>query len=173
LKTLVIPRSVQVIEACALAGCSALPLITFEAGSQLRELQRAAISSCAIRRIDLPRSLQIIGGCCFERCGSLQAVTFETDSVLREIGAMAFAGCNRLTAISIPPLVNALLQDTFSGCTGLTDVTFEGELALQDLDKNAFIGARLDFVHIPANTTFPAFVVIPENCQIVTPQALV
>jgi hypothetical protein len=46
------------------------------------------------------------------------------------IGSSAFAGCQRLTTVTIPPHVTRIGKDAFSGCKNLADVTILGDVAV-------------------------------------------
>ena len=47
-------------------------------------------------------------------------------SPVTSIGEWAFAGCDRLTSVTIPSSVTTIGDSAFSGCWSLTFVTFEG-----------------------------------------------
>ena len=143
LKAIVIPASVETIEAAAFANCSSLATVTFEKGSQLKIIggsyyesySYGAFSGCPITSIEIPASVKTIEARAFEGCSSLATVTFEKGSRLKTIGGSyddnnyhnsygAFHRCP-ITSIEIPASVETIEAVAFKGCSKLTTITFE------------------------------------------------
>ena len=136
LTSIVIPASVETIEAAAFKGCSSLATVTFENGSQLKTIgggssYYGAFSDCtALTSIEIPASVETIKASAFKGCSSLATVTFENGSQLKTIeggypSSGTFADCTALTSIEIPASVETIEAAAFKGCSSLATVTFE------------------------------------------------
>ena len=155
LKSVVIPASVETIEASAFEGCSSLETVTFEKGSQLKTIvgdyfstinysdSYGAFSGCtALTSIEIPASVETIDAAAFEGCSSLETVTFEKGSQLKTIAGVSvsypsslnhyavysygvFLDCTALKSIEIPASVETIGVAAFKGCSSLATVTFE------------------------------------------------
>ena len=143
LKSVVIPASVETIEAAAFMGCSSLATVTFEKGSQLKTIgggyssyypnYYGAFADCtALTSIEIPASVETIEAAAFMRCSKLATVTFEKGSQLKTIGGDyssyyygVFSDCTALKSIEIPASVETIEAAAFMGCSSLATVTFE------------------------------------------------
>ena len=143
LKSVVIPASVETIEAAAFMGCSSLATVTFEKGSQLKTIgggyssyypnyYGAFLDCTALTSIEIPASVETIEAAAFMRCSKLATVTFEKGSQLKTIGGDyssyyygVFSDCTALKSIEIPASVETMEAAAFKGCSSLATVTFE------------------------------------------------
>ena len=143
LKSVVIPASVETIEAAAFMGCSSLATVTFEKASQLKTIgggyssyypnYYGAFADCtALTSIEIPASVETIEAAAFMRCSKLATVTFEKGSQLKTIGGDyssyyygVFSDCTALKSIEIPASVETIEAAAFKGCSSLATVTFE------------------------------------------------
>ena len=143
LKSVVIPASVETIEAAAFMGCSSLATVTFEKGSQLKTIgggyssyypnYYGAFADCtALTSIEIPASVETIEAAAFMRCSKLATVTFEKGSQLKTIGGDyssyyygVFSDCTALKSIEIPASVETIEAAAFNFCSSLATVTFE------------------------------------------------
>ena len=143
LKSVVIPASVETIEAAAFMGCSSLATVTFEKGSQLKTIgggyssyypnyYGAFLDCTALTSIEIPASVETIEAAAFMRCSKLATVTFEKGSQLKTIGGDyssyyygVFSDCTALKSIEIPASVETIEATAFKGCSSLATVTFE------------------------------------------------
>lgn len=62
----------------------------------------------ALRKIDLPAKTYMLSPHMFDGCANLTAVNFAEGADLRQLGDAAFAGCSRLTSITLPASVSSL-----------------------------------------------------------------
>ena len=143
LKSVVIPASVETIEAAAFMGCSSLATVTFEKGSQLKTIgggyssyypnyYGAFLDCTALTSIEIPASVETIEAAAFMRCSKLATVTFEKGSQLKTIGGDyssyyygVFSDCTALKSIEIPASVETIEAAAFHYCSSLATVTFE------------------------------------------------
>ena len=143
LKSVVIPASVETIEAAAFMGCSSLATVTFEKGSQLKTIgggyssyypnyYGAFLDCTALTSIEIPASVETIEAAAFMRCSKLATVTFEKGSQLKTIGGDyssyyygVFSDCTALKSIEIPASVETIEAAAFMRCSKLATVTFE------------------------------------------------
>jgi hypothetical protein len=137
-----------------------------------------------VTKISFPSTMVHIGATAFQNCANLTEVVFRKDASgntsLESIAAKAFAGCTKLTSISIPnslkdtgdknyveagtdPFVPGLGNEAFGGCTNLTTVILEkgGKnpyslgYMIATLDYGPFYGCRLlTAIEIPLNVTY-------------------
>lgn len=74
--SLVIPASIQKIDAQVFRGCKYIEKITFEASSSLTEISDYAFNGCsALKTIVLPNGLKKFGYRVFKKCTSLTEIT--------------------------------------------------------------------------------------------------
>ena len=180
LKSVVIPASVETIEAAAFMGCSSLATVTFEKGSQLKTIgggyssyypnYYGAFADCtALTSIEIPASVETIEATAFKGCSSLATVTFEKGSQLKTIGGGyyyhyyygVFSDCTALKSIEIPASVETIEAAAFKGCSSLATVTFEKGSQLKTIgggyySYSYYYGAFLDCtaltsIEIPAS----------------------
>ena len=179
LKSVVIPASVETIEAAAFMGCSSLATVTFEKGSQLKTIgggyssyypnYYGAFADCtALTSIEIPASVETIEAAAFMRCSKLATVTFEKGSQLKTIGGDyssyyygVFSDCTALKSIEIPASVETIEAAAFKGCSSLATVTFEKGSQLKTIgggyySSSYYYGAFLDCtaltsIEIPAS----------------------
>ena len=125
LTSIEIPANVETIEATAFKGCSSLTTVTFEKGSQLREIGSSAFDGSKLEQIEIPAKVTEIAGGTFKDYETLKTISFESGSQLKSIGASAFNGCISLISIIIPASVETIGQKAFNKCLSLRTVSFE------------------------------------------------
>ena len=86
LESITIPKSVKKIDRNAFEQSSVLKTVTFEANSQLNEIEESAFKNCPkIESITLPDSLEIIKDHVFEGCSNLHTISFGTPILLQSL----------------------------------------------------------------------------------------
>ena len=96
LKTVVLPKSLEVMEKGCFYGCDALTEITVPEG--ITELKDMTFYECrGLKKLSMPSSLEIIGKYCFYSCESLEYV--DIPGSVYKIGNGAFAGCYSLKGV--------------------------------------------------------------------------
>ncbi|WP_300255954.1 PL29 family lyase N-terminal domain-containing protein [uncultured Alistipes sp.] len=133
LSSIEIPASVELIDACAFAGCTNLSVVTFEQDSKLKEFgdggidHSGAFADCtSLRSIQIPAYVERIGAGTFYGCSQLSTVIFEPNSNLKIIGGInnngAFTNCTALTTIKLPQSITSIETEAFKGCQKLIDI---------------------------------------------------
>jgi hypothetical protein len=112
-KSICIPRSVESLgESCFEEA--KIETLTFESGSQLREIEKECFDGCELTSVRIPRLVEVLSEGCFEFCRNLETFTFEPESMLRRIERFSLNDCP-LKAISIPSHVEFIDGSAFSG----------------------------------------------------------
>ena len=145
LKSVVIPASVETIEAAAFKGCSSLATVTFEKGSQLKTIGGGYYSSSysyyygafldctALTSIEIPASVETIEAAAFMRCSKLATVTFEKGSQLKTIGGGYYSYSSSYYYGAFCQLKNLMTVD-MSACTQIETIgecAFYGDFELR------------------------------------------
>ena len=142
LKSVVIPASVETIEATAFKGCSSLATVTFEKGSQLKTIgggyyyhyYYGVFSDCtALKSIEIPASVETIEATAFKGCSSLATVTFEKGSQLKTIGGGYYSYSSSYYYGAFCQLKNLMTVD-MSACTQIETIgecAFYGDFELR------------------------------------------
>ena len=106
-------------------GCSSLEKLSFEEGSQLKQIKFAAFVGCPnLKSIIIPASVTSIEGiseddyCCGAFSKEMETIIFEDDSMLKTIGVAAFKDVS-ISHIDIPNSVKSIADYAFSGCDNL------------------------------------------------------
>ena len=160
IRSITIPKSVQIIEPAAFLGCSKLNSVVFENGSMLKEIQGGYYDSysygvftdcISLTSISIPANLEKLGAATFLGCSKLSTVEFEGESKLIEIGGGwvngtawcyyyphgAFQSCTSLSHIEIPQNCKTIQYAAFYGCSNLQSVEFAEHSKLESI-KGAY-----------------------------------
>lgn len=139
--TIMLPESVEVIEAGAFEYLYGLTSVTLNDG--LKEIGGHAFDSCiGLTEINFPEGLLSIGSSAFEGCYKLATATLSEGLIsigeqafynctglrnvalpnsLTTIGELAFYNCNSLPSICLPDGLISLGNSAFSGCSSLSN----------------------------------------------------
>jgi hypothetical protein len=165
LKRLLIPKSIELLEASCFSCALSLAKVSFEAGSQLRQLNAKVFYSTQLKKVAIPRTVEIIGDSCFADCINLSTVAFEKDSNLSDIGPCAFNNTG-IVEIVIPHRTVVLRKGCFSNCALLTSIRFEDGSVLEAVEEGIFGECpNLTFVTLPNNVRFASRADWKENNQ--------
>ena len=151
----VIPKSVEVIESQAFAGCRPLKKITFSEG--LKSIGYWAFNATSLESVVIPASVNDIDSRAFNRCDSLKVIKVKKgnkvydsrkgcNAIIESESDKLVLGCNES---SIPKGVKIIGADAFAECA-IKDVQFPSSLEL--IEFSAFKGCReLKKVVVPGN----------------------
>ena len=106
------------------------------------------IGGCPMESLILKRNVKFSGENQFATINSLKSITIENG--MTEIPARCFAGCNKITEISIPSSVVSIGERAFAE-TSLTNVEISD--GVQTIDNSAFFSTQLTNVFIPKSVT--------------------
>jgi hypothetical protein len=141
LKSVCIPRNVEILGSGCFFECKQLESVTFEEESRLCRIEENCFSQCPLKSVCIPRNVKILGESCFSQA-VIEEIMFENESRLRRIEGLCFVGCS-LKSICIPRTVESLGDSCFEGCRNLVYMTIEsgsrmtriGELCLDHLSQ--------------------------------------
>ncbi len=97
--------------------------------------------------LQLPASGQSIGVGAFQSCENLAEVTFDAEKI--KVGKSAFAGCKKLTSISINAAV--ISAEAFKDCAELSKVTLGKDVSV--IGEYAFSGTKVAKFRLDPNNT--------------------
>ncbi|WP_300343095.1 CapA family protein [Nesterenkonia sp.] len=169
LRSIRIPRTVELIGAEAFAGC--VSLVEVDLPSDLTVINRQAFEGCvSLRKVYLPYLLQQIGRRAFADCSALQELPHRVkvgpkdESIvsrmvetslpvaLQYIGESAFENCAQLQKLVIPYQVTVLNRSVCEGCVSLKSLWLHS--AVESIRDRAFAGCHaLTEVKIPVTVT--------------------
>ena len=150
-----IPKSVEVIESQAFAGCRPLKKITFSEG--LKSIGHWAFNATSLESVVIPASVNDISPRAFNRCDSLKVIKVKKgnkvydsrkgcNAIIESESDKLVLGCNES---EIPEGVKIIGADAFAECA-IKDVQFPSSLEL--IEFSAFKGCReLKKVVVPGN----------------------
>lgn len=136
-----IPASVELLPQYMFQSCKRLTTVTFEDGSQLKNIRAGAFMKSGLESIDLPETLQTIGAQAFNNTqlkqiylpaslsnGDLSTGTAGGDE--NKLGWYAFADNSKLQKVVFAPdcQLEVLSFRVFSNCPALTEVILSNNL---------------------------------------------
>ena len=87
-ESVVLPRTLRVIERCAFAGCMNLKSISFGEDPMLEEIEYRAFYGSGLESFAAPPKLKKIGAVAFGNCRALKRVSLNRD--IEELGLLCF-----------------------------------------------------------------------------------
>ncbi|GMO35661.1 MAG: hypothetical protein Ta2B_15750 [Termitinemataceae bacterium] len=138
LKSVSLPKDLEIIEAYSFSNCPLLEDITLE--ENITFIGSHSFADCfSLKKITLPPKIKKISWAAFIRCKSLE--TIEISDGLTEISYMAFSGCTALKAITFPKSLLHIGQQAFENCSALSEVVLESEnIDFHDYGNGIFSG---------------------------------
>lgn len=148
LKSIVLPKHLEVLEDQSFNNCTSLESITFNdslriinAGcftncnllkevnfnDNLEELCGGAFEQCSsLEEVIFPNSLRTIGSGCFQECINIRKVV--VNEGLTDLSASCFNKCVNLVDLQLSSTINFMSHSCFSGCTSLKKVVLPNNL---------------------------------------------
>jgi hypothetical protein len=80
LKSIEIPRNVEIVGSSCFYKCGSLSSISFESNSRLTRIESSTFSYSSLKSIEIPRNVENLGSSCFSNCQSLSSISFESNS---------------------------------------------------------------------------------------------
>ena len=96
-----------------------------------------ALKGAKLTAITIPASVTTIGDRVFDNCTTLTTVTFDGTPTVETFGEYAFAGCDALTAFTVPSGVTTLGEGMFQSCDELATITIPESVT--SLGENCFM----------------------------------
>jgi hypothetical protein len=138
LRKIVIWQGIETIGPLCFQCCRHLCEITFEHGSNLKEIGSRAFSESGLRSLILPRSVEFIGPHCFAQCPHLTDLSFESKSLLQQICDFAYMS-QSLISICLPAGVSSIAG---SSLVTLSSVSIEEGSAHLSVDSSFLYDMR-------------------------------
>lgn len=123
LEKVVLPDSLKAIGEGAFSQCKALRVADLPAG--LEFLGWSAFNGCSLVSVTIPEKITKIENYTF-RGNDFE--TIELSNRITSIGWDAFAGCEKLTEVTIPESITELSDGIFSGCKALATINLHDNL---------------------------------------------
>ncbi len=135
----------------AFYGCTSVQTVTFEHGSQVKNIGKRAFNGCtSLSSITLPDGVENLGDYAFNNCRVLSSMVLPNS--LETIGTEAFARCIALATINIPANVTSVGYAAFYNCNLLESVTFSQNAQLESIGGRAFESCdKLETLTLPAS----------------------
>ncbi len=169
------PAKVTRINAEAFRDVQNLKTITFDANSNLQEIEYYAFRWCyALKEVTLPKSLQRLNEI-FYMCTNLETINISAGSKLTSIREKAFstnpklkafnflgdcdlvrieknvfAGLRELQSFTIPKPVRFIESNAFIGCASMKTVKFHPDAEIAEIGAGAFADCGITSINIPA-----------------------
>ena len=130
MRSVVIPKSVEVIEQGAFRKCENLKRVSFQAGSRLEKIGVECFECSGLEMITLPASVKEVCAHAFWQCEQLKSVRLNEgleklgpkDSVdLNKSAGYTFA-YSAIENVNLPSTLKRLEQSTFQRCVHLKSV---------------------------------------------------
>lgn len=146
IKTITLPKNLEVIEDTVFSDCSNLKAITIP--DSVKSIGVSAFGGCVnLSTVEFGNNLRLINSNAFEGCIKLTKITLPKK--LENIGSAAFYGCKKLKTISVPSSVYDIDADSFKDTLWLkakkSGVVYAGKVALLykgKMKKNAEISLK-------------------------------
>ena len=169
------PAKVTRINAEAFRDVENLKTITFDANSNLQEIEYHAFRWChSLKEVSLPKSLQRLNEI-FYMCINLETINIAAGSKLTSIREKAFstnpklkafnflgdcdlvrieknvfAGLRELQSFTIPKSVRFIESNAFIGCASMKTVKFHRDAEIAEIGAGAFADCGITSINIPA-----------------------
>ena len=142
LKSIVIPDSVEDINATTFYGCTSLESVQLPNG--IKEIGNYSFGNCsALTNIIIPDSVENIGNGAFD-CSALTSIIIPNS--VKSIGDNAFSSCSSLQTITVPNIVAYIGKRAFYCCTGLQSVVIPR--SVETVGEYAFLSCNGSIIHI-------------------------
>ena len=119
IRSVTIPKYVEIIDNGAFKGCHSLNSVTFSSG--LKTIGYGAFSNTNLKKVTIPNSVTEIDDYAFSGCENLSSLTLSNK--LESVGYATFEYCKSLTSINLPNSLTYVDWYPFSGCTSLKTVS--------------------------------------------------
>ncbi|MBO6141639.1 MAG: leucine-rich repeat domain-containing protein [Ruminococcus sp.] len=125
IKSVVLPKTMKVINASAFRNCSNLESIKLNEGLETIKggVWDGAFEGCtSLKSIEIPSTVKYIGDWAFNDCDSLTSVTIPDSVICDNTIYDMFSYCDNLQSVKIGKGFSIIPNSMFSGCTKLKNV---------------------------------------------------
>jgi hypothetical protein len=143
-RKVVLPRKVELLKKSCFAASTQIESLRFEDGSNLRRIDRYALSYCeSLKHISIPASVESIERAALECCYALESCTFAEDASLVRIESEAFAECSALRSFCVPLNVRVIGDNCFLKCNSLHRLRFASSESLKRFVRDSTLNEAL------------------------------
>ncbi len=129
------------IAANAFDGCRKLANIDLSAATNLKSVGNYAFANCdALTSLTLPASVDSLGTYLFRNSG---LTSFKIPADVTRIADYTFSGCANLESVTLNSNLTAIGKYAFDGCVSLTEIDFSGLNGAVAIGERAFNNAGL------------------------------
>lgn len=144
LKSVILPDSIEIIQANAFDGCTALEKVSILEPKFLSEIGYGAFSGCIALtyfNLDGASGLKVINEDAFYGCKSLESLDLSNSIKLQQIGAKAFYGCTSLSTIDLSNSIELefIGEGVFKNCKMLEKIALTKSKNLTIINDNSFV----------------------------------
>jgi hypothetical protein len=132
---IVIPNSVQTIEAYAFSDCAGITSITL--GENVSDIRVGAFYGTRITEITIPENVTMLMDGVFENCTRLKTVYFNAIAITQSGATSPFYGCQSIETIIFGDNVRQIPANIANGLRGLESITIGRRVTT--IGSNAFL----------------------------------
>jgi hypothetical protein len=159
LKSIEIPRNVEILGSSCFCECKSLSSISFESNSRLLRIESNAFRESSLESIEIPRNVEFIDGSAFEgiksNCVSIESgherFSIEDNFLVDIINHGLIRNFSSSSSITICSDIEILASRCFSFCDLLSSISFESNSRLLRIDSHGFTCSSLHSIEIPRN----------------------
>lgn len=163
----IIPNQIKIIGSFSFSRCNQLKSIDFQPNSQLKSIQKEAISCSQIETISLPSTIEELEeGWCFYSPKLTKIILsplnphflYTKEKILikkfdqANNDIIVFASRD-IEEVIIPSCIKRIASNSFSHCKLLKKLTFSNDSHLESIGKEAFSYSTIDKINIPPSVT--------------------
>jgi hypothetical protein len=157
LKSICIPRDVEILDKSRFLMCWQLESITFENESQLRRIEELCFAYGSLKSICIPRNVDFINGPAFtnSRCTYIAVdpnnlrYSIDQDFLIDRIDMALIRYFGSSSRVYIWNEIQILGESCFCYCKELVSITFADETRLTRIEKSCFSNCSLKSIVIP------------------------
>ena len=141
--------NVEFIGSEAFTGCNSLISVKFGDGKNAEIHSRAFKDCAALTSIEIGEGYVLIGDGAFQNDSKISSLKFAENGLLKHIGDYAFDGCQRITELIIPDMVEYIGDHAFYSVRAMTTLHLPANENLVIGNHAFYYGQRLTTIETP------------------------
>jgi hypothetical protein len=146
LRSILIPRTVEILCSGCFSSCKSLTSVTFESNSRLSGIESETFSLSSLQSIVIPRGVRFLDGSAFRnvKLSSLsienenERFVIQKDCLIDIVDHKLIRNLSISSSVTIPCNIDFFCSSCFSWCKSLHSVTFESNSRLIRIESRAF-----------------------------------